>query len=142
MQLHTLIVFSGEGGEKEEDAYVLDVETNESSEPSFTVIVPRYGIEGRVNLSHIKADDENLLRDVAKHSISYKGVTIQVFDKVRIKIWVKEERDSQNELMLNLISPDFGLSSTQKKKGEKRLLSSDVSESPKTKKSKRKKKKG
>ena len=47
VQLHTLIFFSGDGA-KEEDAYVLDVDTAEASEPSFTVMVPRYGIEGRV----------------------------------------------------------------------------------------------
>jgi len=98
VQLHTLIVFSGENGEKEEDAYVLDVDTNESSDPSFTVIVPRYGIEGRVRLQN----GNNICRDAERHLISYKDVKIQVFDKVRVKIYVKP---SPKELMLDLIHP-------------------------------------
>mmetsp|Transcript_10950 Transcript_10950/g.13845 ORF Transcript_10950/g.13845 Transcript_10950/m.13845 type:complete len:1080 (+) Transcript_10950:70-3309(+) len=134
VQLHTLIVFSGENGEKEEDAYVLDVETSESAEPSFTVIVPRYGIEGRVRLPHIKANDVNLERNAAKHVISYKGITIQVFDKVRVKIWVKTVQETQKELKLDLISPLFGMSSIANK-GEKRSPPLSV----KSKKSKRKK---
>ena len=122
VQLHTLIVFSGDEGAKEEDAYVLDVETNENTEPSFTVIVPRYGIEGRVHLTDIKANDKDFIREATKHCISYKNSKIQVFDKVRVKIWVKEEQDTQKELVLNLISPSFG-SLINKKKGEKRSLS-------------------
>jgi exosome complex exonuclease DIS3/RRP44 len=108
VQLHTLIVFSGENGEKEEDAYVLDVDTNQSSEPSFTVIVPRYGIEGRVRLPHLTALDENIKRDAEKHSISHKGTKIQVFDKVRVRISVKVLQETQKELMLDLIQPVFG----------------------------------
>lgn len=132
VQLHTLIVFSGENGEKEEDAYVLDVETNETAEPSFTVIVPRYGIEGRVNLNHIKANDVNLTRDANAHYIRYKDTKIQVFDKVRVKIWVKEEQDTQKELMLDLLSPSFGFTPSQQT-GEKRSLPFNETKSPKTK---------
>ena len=135
VQLHTLIVFSGENGEKEEDAYVLDVETNETAEPSFTVIVPRYGIEGRVNLNHIKANDANLTRDANAHYIRYKDTKIQVFDKVRVKIWVKEEQDTQKELMLDLLSPPFGFTPSQQT-GEKRSLPFNETKSPKTKKKK------
>ena len=108
VQLHTLIVFSGENGHKEEDAYVLDVDTSESSEPSFTVIVPRYGIEGRVRLQHLSAGDKNIMRDAEKNSISYKGTQIQVFDKVRVKIYVNVIQETQKELMLDLVSPVFG----------------------------------
>lgn len=105
IQLHTLIFFSGESGAKEEDAYVLDVETAEGIEPSFTVIVPRYGIEGRVILSSIAANDPCLIRDADKHSITYKGVTVQVFDKVRVRICVKELEDHQRELVIDLLNP-------------------------------------
>lgn len=108
VQLHTLIVFSGENGAKEEDAYVLDVETNESAEPSFTVIVPRYGIEGRVHLNHVKANDTNIKRNPSKHYIEYGSTKVQVFDRVRVRIWVKVEQDTQKELMLDLIQPTFG----------------------------------
>jgi exosome complex exonuclease DIS3/RRP44 len=41
VQLHTLIFFAGEG-EKEEDAYILDIDTNESKEVSFSIMIPRY----------------------------------------------------------------------------------------------------
>ena len=108
VQLHTLIVFSGENGTKEEDAYVLDVETNESAEPSFTVIVPRYGIEGRVYLNQIKANDNKLERNASQHYIKYEDTKIQVFDKVRVKIWVKVEQETQKELIVNLLNPKFG----------------------------------
>jgi len=108
VQLHTLIVFSGDNGEKEENAYVLDVDTNESAEPSFTVIVPRYGIEGRVRLSHLAADDRNIRRDSDKHSIGYKDTTIRVFDQVRVKIYVNVVQETQKELMLDLVHPVFG----------------------------------
>ena len=104
VQLHTLIFFSGEGA-KEEDAYVLDVETAETSEPSFTVMVPRYGIEGRVNLSDISPTDPDLKRDADKHCMTYKGASIQVFDKVRIKLFVRELEDHQRELVIELLEP-------------------------------------
>lgn len=111
VQLHTLIFFSGDGA-KEEDAYVLDVETAEASDPSFTVIVPRYGIEGRVSLSHIAADDPNLTRDAEKHQLSFKTrektVSVRVFDKVRVRIWVREVQEHQKELVLELLEPQFG----------------------------------
>jgi len=105
VQLHTLIFFAGGeegegGGAKEEDAYVLDVETSPNSEPSFSVMVPRYGIEGRVRLSHIAANDENLIRDPEKHRMTYRDAksgnmlaSVAVFDKVRVKIWVRSSRD-------------------------------------------------
>lgn len=95
---------------KEEDAYVLDVETGEGTEPSFTVIVPRYGIEGRVRLPHIIEGKDMVVRDAVNHSITLKdnGCTIQVFQKVRVKIWVKIIQETQKELMLELVDPIFG----------------------------------
>jgi hypothetical protein len=72
------------------------------------VIVPRYGIEGRVRLPHLTALDENIKRDAEKHSISHKGTKIQVFDKVRVRISVKVLQETQKELMLDLIQPVFG----------------------------------
>jgi exosome complex exonuclease DIS3/RRP44 len=110
VQLHTLIFFAGDG-EKEEDAYVLDVETGDGSEPSFTVMVPRYGIEGRVKIS-ISADDPNLVRSPEKHRLTYKQgtktTTLQVLDKVKVRIWVREVQDHQRELVLDLVEPTFG----------------------------------
>jgi exosome complex exonuclease DIS3/RRP44 len=139
VQLHTLIVFSGDNNGKEEDAYVLDVDTNENAEPSFTVIVPRYGIEGRVRLSHIKADDPRLHRDAARHTLSFKEddtcmTSIQVFEKVRVRIWVNIIQESQKELMIDLVSPTFG-KVTDKKTSSKRVSSSVL---PDQKKKKRK----
>jgi exosome complex exonuclease DIS3/RRP44 len=116
VQLHTLIFFSGDdqgegGGVKEEDAYVLDVETSDNTEPSFSVMVPRYGIEGRVRLSHIATDDPCLVRDQESFSLHYKDTksgnvqaSVAVFDKVRVRIWVKKSRDHR-ELILDLLEP-------------------------------------
>lgn len=116
VQLHTLIFFSGDeeeegGGIKEEDAYVLDVELGDNTEPSFSVMVPRYGIEGRVRLSHIATDDPCLIRDQEKFRLCYKDTksgnvqaSVAVFDKVRVRIWVKKSRDHR-ELIVDLIEP-------------------------------------
>ena len=105
VQLHTLIFFAGEGG-KEEDAYVLDVDTDESKEPSFTVMVPRYGIEGRVNLS-IVAHDPGLVRFPDEHRITFKKgdatFSVKVFDRVRVRIWVREIQGDQRELVIDWI---------------------------------------
>jgi len=130
VQLHTLIFFAGGedgeegGGVKEEEAYVLDVETSENAEPSFRVMVPRYGIEGKVRLSNI--DKECLIRDPEKHRLRYKDAntgkvvaSVAVFDKVRVKIWVKSRRD-QKELVVDLLEPKiFGVSKDQKKKRQR-----------------------
>ena len=96
VQLHTLLVFAGENATREEDAYVLDVVTKESSEPSLTVIVPRYGIEGRVRLPHLNVDDKKIVRDPDKHTISYDDTKISVFDKVRVKICVMVVNETEN----------------------------------------------
>jgi exosome complex exonuclease DIS3/RRP44 len=109
VQLHTLIFFSGEGGARQqEDAYVLDVDTTASSVPSLQVIVPKYGIEGKVKCPHIDPHDQNLVRDPENFSISYNNTSIQVFDKVSLKIWVRKDADYHKELVLELVSPVFG----------------------------------
>lgn len=115
VQLHTLIFFSGDGA-KEETAYVLDVETRESHDPSFTVMIPRYGIEGRVRLN-VSANDTNLTRFPEQHKLSYSdgssatAVSVQVFDKVTVRIWVREMEDHR-ELVLDLIRPQIGENAT------------------------------
>ena len=113
VQLHTLIFFSGEEGTKEEDAYVLDVETAAASEPALRVLIPRYGIEGRVVIP-VDAADKDLVRDPVKHKLSYrpsggkaKEVSIQVFQRVKVRIWVNELEDHQKELVVNLLEPRF-----------------------------------
>mmetsp|Transcript_7950 Transcript_7950/g.18418 ORF Transcript_7950/g.18418 Transcript_7950/m.18418 type:complete len:157 (-) Transcript_7950:398-868(-) len=126
VQLHTLIFFSGDDA-KEEDAYVLDVETAEASEPSFTAIVPRYGIEGKILLPEISPTDPALFRDPNHHRIVYnKGqtseVTVQVFDKVRVKIWVRELEGHQRQLVLDLLSPDFAESVDKGRSKSKALV--------------------
>jgi exosome complex exonuclease DIS3/RRP44 len=109
VQLHTLIFFAG-GAAKEEDAYILDVETAEQSDPSFSVIVPRYGIEGRVNLP-IESDDPKLVRLPKEHKLLYDqdgiNVSLQVFDKVRVSILVRNVQDDQRELVIELVDPSF-----------------------------------
>ena len=110
VNLHTLIFFSGDDGAKVEDAYVMDVETADMADPTCRVMIPRYGIEGRVNIP-IAADDSSLIREPDHHRLKYDDdnneITIQVFDKVQVKIWVREEQDHQRELVLELIEPTF-----------------------------------
>lgn len=131
VQLHTLIFFTGDSA-KEDDAYILDIDTSEVNEPSFTVIVPRYGIEGRVKIP-VSADDPNLVREPEKHQLIYgkegTKVSLQVFDKVKVKIWVREIQDHQRELVLELVQPSFTIT-----KAAKRELEDDKPLSSKTKK--------
>jgi hypothetical protein len=60
---------------------VLDVETSESKEVSLAVIVPRYGIEGRVQLD-IDVNDSELARFPDEHKVTCSNggrqVSIQV----------------------------------------------------------------
>jgi exosome complex exonuclease DIS3/RRP44 len=114
VQLHTLIFFSGDGI-REEDAYVLDVDTSETSHPSLSVMVPRYGIEGRVTLSDISPTDPLLKRDAENHTMTYKDASVQVFDKVRIKIFVRELEDHQRELVIELLEPMLQAQSSEER---------------------------
>ena len=128
VQLHTLIFFAGGedggdgGGAKEEDAYILDLETSSNAEPSFTVMVPRYGIEGRVRLTKM-GKHECLVRDPERHRLGIKDAktgkmlaSVTVFDKVRVKIWVRSSRD-RRELVLDLLEPKILVDPTLAKIG-------------------------
>jgi len=164
VQLHTLIFFAGGdgseddsgdggGGTKEEDAYVLDVETSPNSEPSFSVMVPRYGIEGRVRLTKINGkDDECLVRDPENHRLGYKDpktgkllASVAVFDKVRVRIWVRKSRD-RRELVVDLLEPQLlanpaaALKSKQSVKKEKKAAGPTSGGSASKKKKKKKQK--
>eukprot|EP00536_Pseudo-nitzschia_multiseries_P015552 jgi/Psemu1/218408/e_gw1.908.31.1 len=113
VQLHTLIFFAN--GSKEEDAYVLDVETAEKSDPSIRVMVPQYGIEGQVKLP-VTSDDPKLIRLPKENKIVFNDVSIQVFDKVRVNIWVREIQAYQRELVIELLNPSFTKESQKKRK--------------------------
>lgn len=117
VQLHTLIFFAGDEA-REEDAYVLDVETAEKSEPSISVMVPRYGIEGRVKIP-VSYDDPELVRLPNEHKIKYRGnVSIQVFDRIKVKLWVREIHDYQRELVMELVAPSFDPKESKKRSAE------------------------
>mmetsp|Transcript_17346 Transcript_17346/g.47865 ORF Transcript_17346/g.47865 Transcript_17346/m.47865 type:complete len:980 (+) Transcript_17346:485-3424(+) len=121
VQLHTLIFFAN--GSKEEDAYVLEVETAEKSDPSIRVMIPQYGIEGQVKLP-VPLDDPKLNRIPKENKIVYNDdIAIQVFDKVRVKIWVLEIQAYERELVIELLSPTF----TQESPNKRKSRSSDSS---------------
>eukprot|EP00934_Nitzschia_sp_Nitz4_P000339 Nitzschia sp. Nitz4//scaffold326_size20077//3326//6553//NITZ4_008710-RA/size20077-processed-gene-0.45-mRNA-1//-1//CDS//3329547924//339//frame0 len=109
VQLHTLLFFANDT--KEEDAYVLDLETSDKSEPWMTVMVPRYGIEGKLQITD--RDDPLLQRHPNEHKWTYSQdgdgdgpvVHIQVFDKVRVRISVRTSEDQQRELIMELVEP-------------------------------------
>lgn len=108
VQLHT-VSFFGSGPPREEDAYVLDVETAEKADPSIRVIIPNYGVEGQVKVP-VALDDPKLVRLPKENKIIFnEGTSIQVFDKVRVKISVHEIQAFQKELIIELISPTFNL---------------------------------
>jgi exosome complex exonuclease DIS3/RRP44 len=115
VQLHTLVFFTGESGAQEVDAYVLDVDTSLGKSPSLTVMVPRFGIEGKVKMA-VEADDPLLVRTPELHRISFQSSSttshVQVFDKVRVRIWVRQTADDQKDLVIDLVSPQFAASTT------------------------------
>ena len=124
VQLHTLIFFD-EGDGKEDDAFILDINTSELSEPSFTVMVPRYGIEGKVKVP-LSADDPNLKREPDKHRLVYENkdgtkLFLQVFDKVKIKIWVRKIQDYQRELVLDLVEPRVVAQTGKRGRGDEQI---------------------
>lgn len=120
VQLHTLIFFASEK-HREEDAYVLDVDTAEKSDPFISVIVPRYGIEGRVKLP-VAADDPQLIRQPKEHKIVYSSghnedevVSIQVFDRIRVRISVRQVQEYQRELVIELVQPTIAPEKSKKR---------------------------
>jgi exosome complex exonuclease DIS3/RRP44 len=137
VQLHTLIFFAGDGA-REEDAYVLDVSTEESSEPACRVIVPRFGIESKVKLG-VDPEDSNLCRDPANHKLTYgkddAAVSVHVFQKVKVRIWVREFEDHQRELVVDLIQPCFDRKDEAASNSSKRPSSEATKKTKKPKKS-------
>lgn len=116
VQLHTLILFTE--NPQEEDGYVLDVETAEKSDPSIRVMVPQYGIEGQVKIP-ISSDDAKLRRLPDENKIVYdNNISIQVFDKIRVRVWVREIQAYQRELVIDLLSPSFLPESSNKRKAK------------------------
>merc|ERR1711920_204884 len=95
-------------GEIIEDAYVLDVSLDDTSDiPSFTVIVPKYGIEGRITLTEL-ANDPNVQKHPHQHKFTFRNKSIQVFDKVRVKLYVTTSQQNQDkELVMKLVQPNF-----------------------------------
>lgn len=147
VQLHTLIFFAGDGdsggggGAREEDAYVLDVETAPEQDPSLRIIVPRYGIEGQVKLP-LAADDPRLKRHPEDHKIEIQDgdVThvVRVFDKVKVRIWVKISPDHQRELVLDLIEPALAKpQETPKKRSVTKVANKEETPSAQKKRKKR-----
>jgi exosome complex exonuclease DIS3/RRP44 len=117
VQLHTLVFFTGESGAQEVDAYVLDVDTTLGKSPSLTVMVPRFGIEGNVKMT-VEADDPRLVRTPELHKVSLQSSSteshVQVFDKVRVRIWVRQTADDQKDLVIDLVSPQFAASNIKR----------------------------
>jgi exosome complex exonuclease DIS3/RRP44 len=113
VQLHTLIFFAGEGA-REEDAYVLDVSST-ATDPFLTVMVPRYGIEGKVRLP-IDDPDLGVFPDLHKIMYQHGTLSVQVFDRVRVRIWVREFEDKHRELVLDLVSPVNGAGGASQKR--------------------------
>ena len=106
VQLHTLIFFAG-GPPKEDIGYILDIETSPTKENPFCAIfVPRYGIEGKVTIP-VAGDDPDLQRFPDDHKLAYRGKSIQVFDKVKVSISVRESADHHRELVIELVEPDM-----------------------------------
>jgi len=112
VQLHTLIFFNGDAGKKEMDAYILDIDFPDNGKLSMRVIVPRYGIEGKVGIP-VDSNNKLLVRKPDEHWVGYSNEngkivsSLQVFQKITVCIWVREVFDGR-ELVIDLVSPKFG----------------------------------
>lgn len=94
--LHTAMYFKAKPSE--EDAYVLAV-----TKDRLNVLVPRYGIEGQVQLT----DVHTLEFDANKQKLTstVTGITVQVLDKVRVFIKAGEGDQSHRSVDLTLRQP-------------------------------------
>jgi exosome complex exonuclease DIS3/RRP44 len=107
VQLHTLIYFAGEGGATEVDAYILHIDAASNAVPKLNVMVPRFGIEGNVSIP-IDQDDPSVVWRSELHQLTYKArttestVTLKVFDKVTVKISVRQTPGDGKELVMDL----------------------------------------
>jgi exosome complex exonuclease DIS3/RRP44 len=91
-----------------EDAYVLRILRG-----GLIVLVPRFGIEGRVSLRHL--EESGLIKaDTERHELAYRGrggdgpCTIRVFDKVRVHIRVQGSGTQRDAVIYTLESPRLG----------------------------------
>ncbi len=140
VQLHTIVYFSTIG-EIVEDAYVLDISLDDTSDiPSFTVIVPKYGIEGRITVTEL-ANDPDVQKHPHEHKFTFRNKSIQVFDKVRVKLYVTTSQQNQDkELVMKLVQPNFHTKSNDESYNNDQIMEEEQEVRQSTASSKKKKK--
>jgi len=148
-RLHTILFFK----EKTltENGRVINVRAN-----GFTVLIPRYGIEGKVYLTQSTSDTSKLWDYSAKTRTIVspdKKYTIRVFDTVKIQITLDNTREHAPRVVfkcleppIHTIKPDVPASITTISKGanitQKNIDKLSKGADPKDKKTKKRKKKG
>jgi len=108
--LFTLLFFKGKS--VKEEAYVVNVSSN-----GFSVLVPRYGIEGVVRVKEMVFEEGRL---------KCGDVVISMLDKVQVEIFVDETKPWRPQLKIRCVEPDIGdkveRGNDKKKRGKKRKL--------------------
>ena len=107
VNLYTISFF--EGNAKEEECYVTDVmvgdgiegseESMKGKDVTLSVIVPRYGVEGKV------IAQSPFSMSASPHSATLQdGTTIKVFQKVTVRIFVVVKHDGGKEMKMEIVN--------------------------------------
>ncbi len=97
VNLHTHLFFKSKI--RDEVGYVLFVRQN-----ALQVLIPKYGLEGTLFLRSDQ-DDVDFLFDEAVPSQSCKGVSLTLFQKIKVQISLDQSNVQHEKLVLRLVSP-------------------------------------
>ncbi|CAI5727575.1 unnamed protein product [Hyaloperonospora brassicae] len=105
--LHTVLYF--QQYPTRTDAVITKVKSN-----GVGVMLPSFGIEGMIFLcGKVEQDDEDVVRyDASRHSLTLvqeNSRTLQVFDRVRVKVYVALGFGNRQEVKMDLLDEDDGL---------------------------------
>jgi exosome complex exonuclease DIS3/RRP44 len=93
VELYTTLYFSGKT--LHESAYILRILKN-----GFVVLIPKYGVEGIVYAA--RPNEPQVLNLVDEHLETADGVTLKLFQKVKVEITVVEQGNASTRSKLNL----------------------------------------
>merc|ERR1712173_30185 len=88
VQLNTLLFFKNKM--IEQDAFVIIVKKS-----SINVLIPQYGLEGTISFDEIPEGEIDFNRELCKVTLA-GSVSLQVFDKVRVRISVDSSNIQKN----------------------------------------------
>jgi len=101
VNLHTHLFFKSKA--LIEDAFVLFVKKN-----ALQVLVPKFGLESTMFFDSDHSDDDkriNIVADIEEPSLTVEGVKFNLFDKLKVAMYVEKSNIQQFRLQLSLVYP-------------------------------------